>query len=183
MKKSLLIGLFGVAAVAAFGQGVITFGNYYSSTQTTGVYWGNGPDAGNYVGNDQGVSFILLYGSSTDTTIAQLNGSYTTSINVEGPYVPGSGPGAASQSNEGQWHPVAIPASVLASSTTYAFAYEATAVLGGNTYIGYSTIWTQTTSANNLDFGSSHIDTGSVALSEVVPAPEPSSLALAGLGG
>jgi len=180
MKKSLLIGLFGASAMAAFGQGVISFENYYSSSQVTGIYFANGPDANHYVGNDQSVTITLLYGASSDTSIGELGGSFVTTAAIGSPYDSTSTIGNVPNNYEGLFSTYSTPQNTLAAATTYAFAYEVQAVVGGNTYTGYSSIWTQLTSANASDTGTTYMDHGSVALSEV---PEPSSLALAGLGG
>jgi hypothetical protein len=182
MKKSLIIGLVTMAgAIGAFAQGQINFANYYSSTQLTGVYWGNGPDAGAYVGSDQGAVVTLLYGASTATSISELTGSFVTGIQFGGAYS-GNGPGQASVGNEGQFLKYLVPTSAgLAGGQTYAFAYEVTAVLQGVTYTGVSSIWTQTTTASSTATPTAYIDNNSLAI--VAPVPEPSTLALAGLGG
>jgi hypothetical protein len=71
MKKNILIAVLGLAAtVGAYGQGLVNFANYFSEAQTTGVSYGNGPDAGLGLGAEG--SAILLWGASTDTQISQL---------------------------------------------------------------------------------------------------------------
>jgi len=183
MKKSLLIGLFGASAMAAFGQGQISFENYYSAYQTTGIYFANGPDQNAYVGNDQSVSITLLYGSSTDTSIGQLGGSFLTTAAIGSPYS-GVTVGNTPSAYEGLFLTYKTPVNSLTASTTYAFAYEVQAVLSGVTYTGYSTIWTQKTTSGPSDAQLPYVDHGSVGLTGVIaPVPEPSSLALAGLGG
>jgi hypothetical protein len=183
MKKSLLIGLFGVSAMAAFGQGQITFGNYYSPYQTTGIYFANGPDATGYVGSDQSVTITLLYGASTDTLIGQLGGSLATGAGISTPYT-GVTVGNVPSAYEGLFVNYTTPINALTAAATYAFSYEVQAVVGAVTYTGYSTIWTQTTTASSTDQGSIVEDHGNVGLTgTIVPTPEPSSLALAGLGG
>jgi hypothetical protein len=181
MKKSLLIGLFGVSAMAAFGQGMISFSNYYDPSQTTGIYFGNGPDANHYVGNDQSVTITLLYGASTATTIGALTSSFVTGAVIGSPYDSGSTVGSVPNNYEGLFPTYTTPVNTLTASTTYAFAYEVQAVLGAVTYTGYSTIWTQTASSGPIDPGTIHTDNLSVGI--IAPVPEPSSLALAGLGG
>ena len=184
MKKSLLIALFGVSGVAAFGQGLISFGNYYSPYQTTGIYFANGPDANAYVGSDQSVTITLLYGAASDTLIGQLGGSFVTTANIGSAYT-GVTVGNTPNNLEGLFVTYTTPPGQFANSTTYAFAYEVQAVLNSVTYTGYSTIWTQTTSSSSpSDTGTIYKDNGSVGLTgTIVPSPEPSSLALAGLGG
>jgi len=71
MKKTIFIAVLGTAFTAAcYGQGKISFNNYANSTQTTGIFFGNGPDAGLFAGTE--ISAILLFGNSTDTLISQL---------------------------------------------------------------------------------------------------------------
>lgn len=181
MKKNLIIGLLTtVGAVAAFAQGQINFGNYYSSTQITGVYWGNGPDAGGYVGSDQAATITLLYGAPTATTAAELTSSFTTPVNFGGPFT-GKGPGQVSTLNEGMFGPYLIPVNTLTAGQAYAFAYQISATLNGVLYTGTSSIWTATATASSTSVPSKFLDNSSVAI--FAPVPEPSTLALAGLGG
>src|SRR5579872_3691867 len=72
MKRSILIAVLGMAATAAaYGQGKVNFGNYYSASQTTGVFYGSGPDLGKGVGPE--ISATLLWGASTATQLSQLS--------------------------------------------------------------------------------------------------------------
>src|ERR1035437_3394770 len=78
MKKTLLLAILGVTAgvTACYGQGQINFGNYYSSSQTTGVTYGFDPyDPYPYAGLGVGpeCSATLLWGASTCTAISQLS--------------------------------------------------------------------------------------------------------------
>jgi hypothetical protein len=196
MKKSALIALFGLASVAAFGQGYVSFDNYYSSNQTTGITYGNGPAAG--LGAGPEISVELMYGNSTDTAISELT-LLSGSITAVGLGLSGvTGPGAFSSYNGGYTGTgafaegnVLIPGT---PGTTYAFAIYAfgtyTGGPGGNgNYFGYSSIVTGPSQGSGpplptvpeIPYG---LQTANIFVSEtIVPAPEPSSLALAGLGG
>jgi hypothetical protein len=131
MKKSILIAVLGMAAaVAAYGQGRINFGNYYSYTQTTGVTYGftygaYGPYAGLGVGPE--ATAILLWGASTDTLISQLSpvpGSATPfGLGIaSGPAPIGGGTGAG-------WFDGPSVSINGGTAGNYAFAIEATSTL------------------------------------------------------
>ena len=194
MKKSVLIALFGAASVVAYGQGNINFSNYYSSQQHTGISYGNGPASGLGVGPE--ISVELLYGNSTDTAISQLTAltASITAVGVNGVTGPGpfstggynnvySGTGVFSAGN------VVVPGT---GGTVYAFALYAFGTYAGGAggngiYKGWSAIFTGATqpgSSDGVPNLPSGLRTGSFTVSETIaPVPEPSSLALAGLGG
>ena len=182
MKKNILIAVVGIAAtVAAYGQGKIFFGNYYSSTQTTGITYGYGPYAG--LGAGPEITAVLLWGPSTATTIQQLSpvaGSATVvGLGVAtGPAPIGGGTGAG-------WFFYSTPTTIQLTINggvpgNYAFAIEATGTLNGVTYTGFSPIAVGPTQPNptypipNLP---NALRQGSFA----VYTPEPSILALTGM--
>jgi len=180
MKKSILIALLGVGtAVASYGQGVIIFGNYSSSSQLNGISYASGPAAGLYCGPE--ISAILLYGASTSTSISQLTAIGAPVAVGEGV---ASGPGPIG-SYAGWFGGVARTIDASSPGTTYAFAIEATGTYLGVTYLGYSPIAYGATQAGgsvpppapNLP---ASLLNGSFTVS---PVPEPTTLALAGLGG
>jgi hypothetical protein len=182
MKKSILIALFGAASVAvSYGQGTILFGNYSSSSQTTGITYGNGPAVG--LGAGPEISATLLYGASTDTAISQLTA-------IGSPVALGEGvatqPGVIGGGSYAGWFGlVSVTIDASHPGTEYAFAIEATGTYLGNVYTGYSGIdygVTQSGGNPNPTLPNSLLN-GSFTVNEVVPVPEPSSLALAGLGG
>jgi hypothetical protein len=176
MKKSVIIAVLGIGfAVASYGQGQVNFLNYYSSTQPTGVSYGNGPDAGSYVGPE--ISAILLVGPASATSISQLTpvAGSSTAFGLgaaSGPGALGTGAGwfiGPTLNVEG-----GVPG-------IYAFAIEATGVLNSLTYTGYSSIFdgpTQPTSTSPTP----NIPAGLEADSFTVTVPEPTTLALSGLG-
>jgi hypothetical protein len=193
MKKSVLIALFGAASVVAYGQGNVVFSNYYSSQQVTGISYGNGPASGLGVGPE--ISVELLYGAATDTAISQLT---ALAISISPVGINGvTGPGVfnyAGYNNAYSGTGVFSAGNVLVPGTpgsTYAFALYAfgnfTAGPGGNgIYKGWSAIFTGTTQASAI-VGAPTLPDGlrqaSFTVNEIVSTPEPSSLALAGLGG
>jgi hypothetical protein len=178
MKKSIFIAVLGAASmVVAYGQGKVNFQNYYSSSQTTGISYSGGPNNGLFAGPE--ISVELYYGDSTATTFAQLTplASSITQVGLGVATIPGDlGTGAG-------WFvggsPV-VPSIGLASpGGTYEFAIYA---FGGG-YSGESALFTGTTAASStantpdLPVG---LEKGSFTISSV---PEPTTLALAGLGG
>ena len=194
MKKSILIALFGAGAVvAANAQGLVNFNNYYISGQVTGISYANGLGAGSYVGPE--ISLELYYGLSTDTLISQMT-ALPGSIIAAG-LGAASGPGAlgggAGWFDAGAVFVPNISGTAVAGGT-YTFAIVASGTYapfagpGGNgIFTGSSAIFTGTTAATssmptpNLPDG---LRLGSFTVSETIaPVPEPSSLALAGLGG
>jgi len=187
MKKTVIIGLIAAGfTFASQAQGYINFKNFYSGSQTTGVFYGNGPDAGLAVGSEIMVS--LWYGASADTSISQMTQFIgTDNSTYASPVAVGLGnsatPGAIGANGAGEFDggTLFIPGT---AGSTYTFALEGTGTLLGNTYTGYSAIFTGATQASslapipNLPNG---LYQGSFTVLESVP--EPSSLALAGLGG
>src|SRR5271155_4002011 len=93
MKKSIFVAVLGTTfAMACYGQGTIQFGNYLTSTQTTGISFGNGPLAGQFAGSE--ISAVLLFGASTDTLISQLTpigNSVALSTSLGYPSISGGG--------------------------------------------------------------------------------------------
>jgi hypothetical protein len=168
-----------MAATVAYGQGNIIFGNYYSSTQTTGVTYGNGPAAGLGVGPEG--SATLFWGASTDTLVLQLSpvAGSTTPFGLgaaTGPGAVGGGTGAGLFVHNGA---LSINGGVAGN---YAFAIEATGTLDGITYIGNSPVVvgaTQATAASPVPNLPNSLYEGSFTVTNI---PEPSILALSSIG-
>jgi len=185
MKKSIIVALFGLASVAAYGQGTIFFSNYYGgSQQPTGIIYGNGPAAGLGVGNE--ISVELLYGASTDTAISELQVAAGSlgAVGYNGITTPEALPPVGLYTGAGVFSIGNV--TLGAYGTTYALAIYAFGTLGGNSYTGYSSIFTGANQASS-SVGAPNLPVGlqeqTFTVNEVVPVPEPSSLALAGLGG
>jgi len=187
MKKSIFIAVLGAAtAAASYGQGLINFGNYHSSTQVNGIsYAGGSPGglAGLFAGPE--ITAYLLFGASTDTSVSQMTvvpGSATPLGFLAGSQI-ATAPGPVS-SGAGQFGPTLVSVNGGVPGT-FAFAIEATGTYQGHTYIGYSPIAIGATSASSLNppanMPASLLD-GSFTIATTV-VPEPTTLALAGLGG
>jgi len=182
MKRSIFIAVLGMGSlVASYGQGLVNFSNYYSSTSTTGITYGNGPAAGQGVGPE--ISVELLYGASTDTLISQLT-PLASSITAAGLGV-ASGPGAFG-TGAGWFTGGSVTVPTVGGTAipggTYAFAIEATGTFNSQTYTGFSPILDGTTSATS----SSPVPNLPVGLLQgsftVTSVPEPTTLALGALG-
>jgi hypothetical protein len=189
MKKSIFIAVLGMAsAVASYGQGKILFNNYLNSTQTTGIFFGNGPLAGGaskWAGSE--ISAILLFGASTDNAISQLTAigspvAMATSLgysSVSGGNVIGNTTGAGWFGNS------QITIDSTAPGTTYAFAIEATGTYQSVVYTGFSAIVDGASQAAGVGIPVPNLPLAlrNTSFAIVGPVPEPTTLALAGLGG
>jgi hypothetical protein len=177
MKKSIFIAVLGVTSViASYGQGTVLFKNYVSSTQTFGVSYANGPAAGQYVGPE--ISAELLYGASTATTIGQLTPLASSII----PFGLGAATGPGAIGTGAGWFDAGSPQVPGTPGATYAFAVEFTGNYQGVTYTGFTSIFTGSTQSGTgpipfLPAGLLQNFTVSGA-----PVPEPTTLALVGLG-
>ena len=184
MKKSIFIAVLGAAFTAAcYGQGKIQFNNYASSTQTTGIFFGSGALSGQFAGTE--ISAILLFGASTDTLITQLApiGSPVAMATESRSYPTVSGGGALT-SGAGWFGNPTFTIDAANPGTTYAFAIEATGIFNSVTYHGFLTHcrWCLLKPVLVFQFLICQTLCGTVA-SAINPVPEPTTLALAGLGG
>lgn len=180
MKKSIFIAVIGAAsAVACYGQGKVIFSNYYSSSQTTGVYYGDGPAAGLFCGPE--MTATLLYGDSTATSIAQLSPVPGATALLGYGYA--TGPDAIA-TGAGWFQNQTVTVDAGAGGTTYAFAIMVSGMYQGTDYIGYSQIGYGATQSGlgNVPTIPANVQQNSFAVT-MVPVPEPGTLALAGLGG
>jgi hypothetical protein len=181
MKKIVFIAVLGAASsLASYGQGVL-FNNYASSTQITGVSFADGPLAGQGVGSEFTVQmFFGPAGSSTTAALAPIAGTqaFATSLGYGptqgGPIGGGDGSG---------WFGGAV-ATLPAYNTTYAMAFFVTGTLNGVTYSGWSPIVDETSqaaSASPIPQLTSALRLADFSVTGA-PVPEPTTLALAGLG-
>jgi len=200
MKKSILLGIAGLAlaGVTSYGQGFILIDNYSASgsLQNAGVTYGAGVFA-------NGVSGAL------GTVGAGLNGSWTVglyfvtgtpSINdpagngiPASPLALGSGTGATTQ--VGSAAVLGTPGAFTAADSFAAAASAGTVVTveliaydtAGGSYAnaafrGHSNPFTVTTVAGNAQ-APAYTPAPSWSVTPVAVVPEPTTLALAGLGG
>ena len=181
MKKAIFIAVLGVASsLASYGQGVF-FNNYNSSTQTTGVTFGNGPNSGLGLGSNFTIqAFFGPAGSTLDSQLAAVGTpvAFATSLGYGSTDASaiGSGAGAGWFGNS----QINLPA----YATTYAVAEFVTGVENGTTYSGWSPIIAVTSQSSSgspipqLPSALRYAD-----FSATTAVPEPTTLALAGLGG
>jgi hypothetical protein len=198
MKKSLLLGIVSLAATAAtsFGQGVIFLDNYNvtggiitygAGVPANGVSGANGSQGtGLLAGWTIGLYFAVGNVATGDSAgnglpsglLAAATGanstavSYTSAFNSPGQFAaPGVWVVPGTLSTGGQ----TLTAEVVAwSGASYASA----------TYRGHSAPFTMTTSSSSSPAPNSVGPSfTSFSVSSVAPVPEPSTLALAGLGG
>jgi PEP-CTERM motif len=183
MKRNIFIAVLGVAvAGAAYGQGQINFSNYYNSHQTTGITYGGGPDAGMGVGNE--ISVELVYGASAITDPTQLT-KLTASLTpvgwngVTSPAPLGTAFGNYAGSGVFSGGAFVVPGT---AGSTYAFALYASGTLSGVLYTGYSNVFTGATQAT-ASAGIPNLPAGLMQETwSVNPVPEPTAMALGGLG-
>jgi hypothetical protein len=203
MKKSIFAAVLGIgmaSAISSYGQGFIIFNNYVSSTQSSGITFAAGSPGGIAgEGIPQGFTVTLLYGASTDTLISQLVPlNYSNGGNSSPAPVGTDGTGTATTPGPILVSPidsgagifdggsVQIPLTGLnsfAAGSTLAIALEANGTWNGVTYSGFSALASITTSASstaNVPDLPASLQSGSFT---VAPVPEPTTLALAGLGG
>jgi len=181
MKKAVFIAVLGAASVVASHAQGILFNNYLNSVQTTGITFASGPLAGQGVGSE--FSAQLLYGAAGDTLISQLAplGSpvqFVTSLGYSAlptgaPIGNGSGAGWFGNAQ------VNFPA----YNTAYAMAYSWSGTYLGVTYNGVSTIAVVTTPASSSNPAVNLPGSLRSTTFTATPVPEPTTLALAGLGG
>jgi hypothetical protein len=184
MKRSIFIAVLGMGSLAvSYGQGYVNFNNYYSSSQTTGIIYGNGPSAGLGAGHE--ILVTLLYGATTDTLISQLTALSYSGSSGESPAIAGGQggttlPGVVQGAGPGVFNGGSVQ---VPGGTSFAFALEATGILNGQTYIGFSPIFIGTTATGTAPVPQlpAGLQQGTVDITTTVP--EPTTLALAGLGG
>jgi hypothetical protein len=191
MKKTLLIGIvtLGASLATSFGQGYIVLDNYNTGGPNVTFGVGSGGTVGSGLDNNWTVGIYIADGTVA-ADAASGNGSISPLLSL------GSGSGStsvfASAATGGTLGQFLAANSFLASSlaagstvTVELVAYLTSAGSYDNSTIrGHSAAFTMTTSAFNAP---SKNAVGSFmqgfSVTPVTPVPEPSTLALAGLGG
>jgi len=202
MKKSVILGILGLAAVAAtssYGQGYILLSNYASGTGTL-TYGANVPA--------NGVSGAVGSGPlSTAWTVGLYFTAGTPAItDPAGTGIPlaplalGTGTGSsiaigAGNANGQPGYYASIPffnAGVAAGSTitaemitfpTSAGSYASALYRGHSSPFTIVTVPVTSTAPNITGLANGLAASGSILVGAVAPVPEPTTLALAGLGG
>jgi len=210
MKKALVAAILGIAGSVAtsYGQGVILFNNYSSTPYNAVVYNSSAAsapagNAGKNV-NDSGVELQLFYALGTYSTVSSFltaAGSAVgttfidTGLNQAGSFGAAGTPGGyyddATTITLAGWS-----STTAATATFYVEAFETTGTFaGGGTFAtslltGASGLWTETTaptgSANGIQPSSNPPEPFAggppTTVMSTVSVPEPTTLALAGLG-
>lgn len=181
MKRSVVttilgLGLAAAATTTAFAQGGISIGNYQSPFNPV-VWGGTSPTPGARVHSNQGVTLTLFYGQGNLVDPNLLN--FSTALNWN---TSSEGGGYF-----GYYGPVTASLPGWSSGQTWTFQVRAS----GNSTFGNvdtaasrSVLWTESSNINDISGnppGLPGISANSIGLS--VQVPEPSTFALAGLGG
>jgi len=179
MKRILVASILGIAATATYGQGVIEFWNYSANpVGVTQVTWGPlhpaGYNTGSFV-NSGAVSLWVGTGVlSSSSALVQI---------ATAPLFIGSGGGGwydMGVSSVGLGY-AQIPSSIYSGSQTLTFQVRGTSGTG----TGASALWQESpvSAGGAIDPSSPNpMLNGPLALVLNQPVPEPTTLALAGLG-
>jgi hypothetical protein len=193
MKRSIFIAVLGMASVAVtHGQGLVSFYNYVASSGPGITYAGltgaNAADNGLGVGPE--VSAELFAGAASDTQFSQLVAVPYSDVGGDASPVQvglgvATGPGAIG-TGAGWFNGGAIQVPTIqgvSAGGTYAFAIYAFGTINGVAVSGFSSIFDGTTSATSGSPTPNAPSGFSTTGFNVTPVPEPTTLALAGLGG
>jgi hypothetical protein len=180
MKKSVVMAVLGLAAAATttvYGQGGINIGNYRGAYNQV-VWDASVPTVGGQaVSSTEGVMLTLWYGNGATLTAGQLTDSTPLTWNTV----------AEGNGYVGYYNSVTLTLNNWTAGDTYTFQVRASGDTAYGTAVGSSALWQE--SANISDIAPSTpggppgvpgISTESMGLT--VAVPEPSLLALAGLG-
>jgi len=172
------------AAATSYGQGFVYFSNYYASTQTTGVIYGDGPAVGKAAGPE--ISAQLWYFEGvTASWSSMLPLNYVSGGNSSpAPLGLGlvSGPGSFG-TGAGVWNggAVLVPGT---PGDTYTFGVQFSGTYLGVQYFGESGLFggtTQSSSTGTIPGMPGGILSGT--FNNLVQVPEPTTMALGALGG
>ena len=191
MKKKLLLSVLGMTAVSSFGQGAIKLDNYNTSGPyvTYGAGWGALTGTGLGTGWTMGFYYWNALGNFTGSTFSDPSGfADPTTL---GSYLLATGAGSTATFGLDGQNGAARAGSVWAVPIAPGSAGGATVTLMIVAYVGssYMTAWDRNHSApftlvTSDSSSPSTIRTGTAMPGFTVPMfPEPSALALAGLGG
>jgi PEP-CTERM motif-containing protein len=211
MKKTLVASIIGIVGSVAsvHGQGQIVFNNYISASYLPVVYNSNATLAptglaGKNV-NDAGVEVQLFYAPGTFSSLSSFLSAATaggttfinTGINTAGTTSGGTGPGGYYTASTPQvltgWTPTGVDSTVTFLVEAWQTAGQ---FAGGGTFAtslmtGMSGLWTEGP-APDANSNGIQPTTGIAAgfaggppltVMSIAPVPEPTTLALAGLGG
>jgi len=191
MKKKLLLSILGMAAISSFGQGVIRLDTYntYGPYVTYGAGWGELIGTGLGAEWTMGLYYWNALGNFTGSTLSDPAGfADPTTL---GSYLLGTGPGSTATFGYAGTLGTAYSGPAWSVPIAPGPAGGATITLMIVAYIGssYTTAWDRNHSApftlvTSDSSSPSTIRTGTAMPGFAVPMfPEPSTLALAGLGG
>jgi hypothetical protein len=173
MKRVLVASILGIAAtVATYGQGVILFDNYLN--QGSGAFpavWGAAHPLGYNTGDgvvDTSIIIGLYAGAGVQTTSAGIPTLLGTTPIMANTDYPGSYQGGA----------VAIPTTLWTGTQTVSFQVRAVAGPAGLSWV--NTPWQESATITSIVNPASIMANGPTTLT--LEVPEPSTLALAGLG-
>lgn len=181
MKKSIFIAVLGMAAVAAYGQGKIDFSNYGGTSSPTVNY----PNGGVTVGSSFYAQLYYYVGTGV-TDVPTSVGQMTLLGSVKplfGSSLGGTGADGAPGSGYFEGGVVTIPGVTSANNTFTSFDIF---ISNDPALAGYTGIFTYATSASAQSGATSMaaaFGSGGGTLLTLLPVPEPTTLALAGLGG
>lgn len=188
MKKSIFIAVLGMgASTVAFGQGQIIFGNYYSSSSPKVNWAATGVPsnlAGLSVGAEVNAELAYYVGTSVSDVPTSLGQMTLLSSSIT-PF--GLAGGDADGSQYAGWFPgstVTIPGVGAANKTFVSFevlAFDGSSYASAP-YKGASSIFQSPTTGTSSDPLTSFVQ-GSWQNFSITSVPEPTTLALAGLGG
>jgi hypothetical protein len=182
MKKALLTGLLGVALTATtYGQGMVHFSNYFSSSSPAWGVDGSNAGAGNLgMGPTWSAQLLYYIGSTTDASMLQAL-SYTSGGNTS-PVDFGFGVATADGDLGSGWFDggfVQIPGVTAANAGTITFQIMVSHN-GTPTYL--SSLFESAVSADSAS-GAPNFVQGAWQTTPLSPVPEPTTLALLGIGG
>jgi hypothetical protein len=168
MKKALVAAILGIAtATSVFAQGQAAIGNYVTAPYNQ-VVWGNGPLAGTGV-IDTSVQLQVWFGAGVVSDATTLQPGVIFHINPSYTFAGAAGTGG--------YYDTLIQA--LPTTGAYTFQLRASGA-GVDSQASVSALW-QPDGINSSSLPAV-VDSHSIGFQVFTPIPEPTTLALAGLG-